>query len=77
MVLEALASEVRLRIIELLHHEEKSIKDLAEELGLSNAIVSVHVGKLQKAGIVSSRNKRIRDGTFKLCLHAGLPPWRK
>lgn len=67
LVLEALASEVRLRIVELLHDEEKSIKELAEALGLSNAIVSVHVSKLQKAGIVSARNKRMQGGTYKFC----------
>ncbi|WP_199619314.1 ArsR/SmtB family transcription factor [Paenibacillus alkalitolerans] len=67
LVFEALASEVRLRIIDLLHHGEKSIKALAEALSLSSAIVSVHVGKLQKAGIISCRNKRIRGGTYKFC----------
>jgi predicted transcriptional regulator len=67
LVYEALASEVRLKIIELLQHEEMSIKELAEALGLSSAITSVHVTKLQKAGLVSCRNKRIQGGTYKFC----------
>ncbi|WJH33515.1 ArsR family transcriptional regulator [Paenibacillus sp. CC-CFT747] len=71
LVYEALASEVRLRIIDLLQQEEKNIKELAEALQVSSAITSVHVGKLQKAGIISCRNKRIQGGTYKYCsLHA-------
>jgi predicted transcriptional regulator len=67
LVYEALASEVRLHIIRLLNEGEKSIKDLAEALDLSSAITSVHVSKLQKAGLISSRNKRIQGGTYKYC----------
>lgn len=67
LVYEALASEVRLRIIRLLHGEERSVKDLAESLGLSSAITSVHVSKLQKAGLISCRSKRVQGGTYKYC----------
>jgi predicted transcriptional regulator len=66
-VYEALASEVRLRIIELLDVKEMHIKELASELDLSSAIVSSHVAKLQKAGIVSSKMKRMDGGTYKFC----------
>ncbi|WP_438351509.1 ArsR/SmtB family transcription factor [Paenibacillus sp. FA6] len=66
-VYEALASEVRLRIIDLLDAREMHIKELAGELYLSSAIVSSHVSKLQKAGIVSSRMTRIDGGTYKFC----------
>lgn len=64
---EALASEVRLNMIEHLRHRELSVKDLAELLGLSSAITSVHVRKLQNAGLVSCRNVRIQGGTYKYC----------
>lgn len=66
-VYEALASEVRLKIIDLLDKREMHIKELAAELFLSSAIVSSHVAKLQKAGIVSSQMKRINGGTYKFC----------
>lgn len=66
-VYEALASEVRLRIIDLLSSEEMHIKEIAARLYLSSAIVSSHVAKLQKAGIVSSQMKRIDGGTYKFC----------
>lgn len=48
-VYEALASEVRLQIIDLLNNKEMHIKELAAELYLSSAIVSTHVNKLQNA----------------------------
>ncbi|MBT2291156.1 ArsR family transcriptional regulator [Paenibacillus albidus] len=66
-VYEALASEARLRIIDLLSVREMHIKELAAALFLSSAIVSSHVSKLQKAGIVSSQMKRIQGGTYKYC----------
>jgi predicted transcriptional regulator len=66
-VYEALASEVRLRIIDLLNVREMHIKELAAALHLSSAIVSSHVVKLQKANIVSSKMKRIDGGTYKFC----------
>lgn len=67
VVYEALASPVRLRIIRLLQERERSIKELAGELGVSNPMASVHVGKLERAGLVSCRSKRIQGGTYKIC----------
>lgn len=66
-VYESLASEVRLKIIDLLFLKEMHIKELSAELYLSNAIVSSHVKKLEEAGIVGSRMKRIDGGTYKYC----------
>ncbi|WP_338555458.1 ArsR family transcriptional regulator [Paenibacillus sp. KS-LC4] len=66
-VYEALASEVRLQIIDLLDERERHIKELAAELYLSSAIVSTHVSKLQQAGIVTSKMKRVGGGTYKYC----------
>ena len=45
-VYEALASSVRLTIIQLLSKKKMSVKELASELGLSSAIVTMHVKKL-------------------------------
>ncbi|WP_139997576.1 ArsR/SmtB family transcription factor [Paenibacillus paridis] len=66
-VYEALASEVRLQIIDLLYTKEMHIKELAATLYLSSAIVSTHVNKLQKAGLVGYRMKRVNGGTYKYC----------
>jgi predicted transcriptional regulator len=66
-VYEALASEVRLQIIDLLYTKEMHIKELASVLYLSSAIVSKHVSQLQKAGLVSYRMRRVNGGTYKYC----------
>lgn len=53
-VYEALASSVRIKIIQLLSKNKLSIKDLAKELGLSSAIVTMHVKKLEEANIIKA-----------------------
>ncbi|GGF97969.1 ArsR/SmtB family transcription factor [Paenibacillus abyssi] len=63
---EALASEVRLNIIQLLAKQPMNNKDLAAELQISGAIVSMHVRKLQQAGLVESKMVRLNGGTHKL-----------
>ena len=66
-VYEALASKVRLRIIEILAKESKNIKELAQALDLSSAIMTMHVRKLEEAGIVTSQRVRSNGGIQKLC----------
>ena len=66
-VYEALASKVRLRIIEILAQEPRNIKELAETLDLSSAIMTMHVRKLEAAGIVASERVRSNGGIQKLC----------
>lgn len=53
-VYEALASNVRIRIIQLLSKDKLSIKELAQALGLSSAIVTMHVKKLEEANIIKT-----------------------
>ncbi|WP_040949573.1 ArsR/SmtB family transcription factor [Gorillibacterium massiliense] len=64
---EALASDVRLRMINLLAKRPMSGKELAGELGLSSAIITMHIRKLEKAGLVSTRMVRKDKGTHKIC----------
>jgi predicted transcriptional regulator len=66
-VYEALASEVRLKIIPLLAQKPMNIKELAAALGLSSAILSMHVKKLEKAAIIETSMSRMNGGTQKLC----------
>ncbi|EFM08649.1 transcriptional regulator, ArsR family [Paenibacillus curdlanolyticus YK9] len=63
---EALASEVRLNILKLLAIKPMNNKDIAEQLHLSGAIVTMHIRKLQQAGLVHSEMVRINSGTHKL-----------
>lgn len=52
-VYKALASDVRLKIIQLLSQNPQNAEQLASNLGLSTAIVSRHLKKLQEAELIS------------------------
>jgi ArsR family transcriptional regulator len=52
---KALADERRLRIVELLLERERCVCELAESLGISEALVSHHVKRLRAAGLVNAR----------------------
>lgn len=53
-VYEALASHVRLSIIHLLAKKKMSVKELAESLSLSSAIVTMHIRKLEQARLIKT-----------------------
>lgn len=64
---EALASEVRWRIMSLIAECEMNVKDIADKLALSPSIVTLHIRKLEAAGLTGSRRVRLNGGTHKLC----------
>jgi len=64
---EALASDVRLTILELLAKQPMNVKDLAATLELSSAIVTMHVKKLENGGLISTQLVRKLGGTHKIC----------
>ncbi len=64
---EALASDVRLGIIELLADAPLNVKEIAERMSLSSAIVTMHVRKLEAAGLVQTKMVRKAGGTHKMC----------
>jgi predicted transcriptional regulator len=49
---EALASEVRLKIVALLADSSQNVKELAQTLGLSSAMMVHHLNKLEAGGII-------------------------
>ena len=53
----------RLRIVRRLAGGDASVRDLIEEVGLSQPLVSWHVGRLRAAGLVETR----RNGRETLC----------
>lgn len=53
-VFEALASKVRIDIIKLLSKNKLSVKEIAQELQLSSAIVTMHIRKLEEANIIKT-----------------------
>ena len=66
-VLECFSSETRVRIIELLNEKAYNIGELAEALGLSSAIMTKHIQKLEEAGLVATENTVGKRGTQKRC----------
>jgi len=65
---EALASQVRINIIHLLAEKPRNIKELSEALGLSSAILTMHVKKLEKAEIIRTEAMPGRGGMQKICI---------
>ncbi|MEJ7568511.1 MAG: metalloregulator ArsR/SmtB family transcription factor [Gaiellaceae bacterium] len=53
-VLRALANEERLLIVLWLADSECSVRELEQVTGLSQSLVSYHLNKLRKAGLVNS-----------------------
>lgn len=68
IVYEALASKVRIKIIQLLSKNKMNIKELAEELHLSSAIVTKHVAKLDEAGLIKTERIPGKSGIQKVSI---------
>ncbi|MCY9805950.1 metalloregulator ArsR/SmtB family transcription factor [Lentilactobacillus senioris] len=56
-VYKALASPIRLQIIQLLSEKHMSVQDLASELDLSNSIVLMHLNKLAEAQLITFKRQ--------------------
>ncbi|HZG58270.1 ArsR/SmtB family transcription factor [Paenibacillus sp.] len=66
-IFECFASETRLHLIELLNERPMNIKELAEAVGLSSAIVTKHIRKMEDAGLLVSEAIAGKRGMQKLC----------
>lgn len=64
---EALSSDVRLKILSLLSHRPLNIKQIASELNLSSAIITMHINKLEKGNLIESRREKVNGTVQKLC----------
>ncbi|CAM4320081.1 putative transcriptional regulator [Paenibacillus endophyticus] len=65
--LECFSSDTRIKIIELLNIRPMNIKDLAEALGISSAIVTKHIQKLEEASIITTESVPSTRGRQKIC----------
>src|SRR3954454_21792078 len=61
-VLACLDSPHRLRIVATLARERNYVSRLARELGISRALLQVHLRKLEAAGLVSAQLEFSEDG---------------
>ena len=61
-VLSTLANPHRLRVVAALAEERNYVSQLARELGISRALLQVHLRKLQAAGLVSADIEVSGDG---------------
>ncbi|MBU3173173.1 ArsR/SmtB family transcription factor [Clostridium estertheticum] len=66
-IYEALDSSVRIKIINLLSELPLNIKEIASKLELSSAIITMHINKLEKAGIVKGERTKSKGGVQKIC----------
>jgi len=65
--LECLSSATRIKIIELLNDKPMNIGELAEVLGVSSAIVTKHIQKMERAGIIATESSTGKRGMQKVC----------
>lgn len=65
-VFKALSTPMRLRIMELIYENELSMNELAEALELTNSAISLHVSKLEAAGLVTIRTMSGKRGIMKV-----------
>jgi predicted transcriptional regulator len=61
-VLATLANPHRMRVVAALARERNYVSRLARELGISRALLQVHLRKLQTAGLVSASLEVSDDG---------------
>lgn len=66
-VFKALSAPMRLRIMDLIYENENmSMNDLAEALELTNSAISLHVSKLESAGLVTIKTMSGKRGIMKI-----------
>ena len=66
-VFKALSTPMRLRIMELIYeNDHMSMNDLAEALELTNSAISMHVSKLEEAGLVNIQTTSGKRGIMKV-----------
>ncbi|WFE50531.1 helix-turn-helix domain-containing protein [Micromonospora sp. WMMD1155] len=61
-MLAALANPHRLRVVAALSRERAYVSGLARQLGISRALLQVHLRKLAAAGLVTARLELSEDG---------------
>lgn len=66
-ILKGLASEVRIRILQLLRDESLNVNELSNSLKLPQSTVATNVQILEKAGLIRTENIAAKKGMQKRC----------
>lgn len=61
-VLQALASEPRMRVIALLAQEDLHVSELARRIGMSRPLLYQHLTRLEQAGLISGELSVTAEG---------------
>lgn len=61
MVFKALSNQYRLKILAALSREPRTVTDLSKLLEISKPLVSIHLRKLKKAGLVHEGERETID----------------
>jgi predicted transcriptional regulator len=69
-VFKALASEPRLRVLELTTENIYNVSEIAEQLGLPFSTANMHVNVLEEAGLLLTEQRPARRGAQKVCARA-------
>lgn len=64
---KGLASEVRLKILEILRKGEKNVNEIKDEMGLPQSTIATNIMFLEEAGLIETRNVKAAKGTQKIC----------
>lgn len=70
VVLKALASEPRLRILKLLSDRLCNVSEVAEALGMPLSTANLHINILEKAGLLITEHQPASRGSQKVCARA-------
>lgn len=67
-VIKALSAPMRLKIMEIIYEDgDKNLNDLASMLNLTNSAISLHIKKLQEAGLIEIHTMSGKRGSMKIC----------
>ncbi len=64
---KGLASEVRLKILEILRSGDRNVNEIAREMKLPQSTVATNIMVLEEAGLIETRNVKALKGTQKVC----------
>jgi predicted transcriptional regulator len=65
--LKGLASEVRLKILEILRKGERNVNEIKDEMGLPQSTIATNIMMLEEARLIETKNLKAAKGTQKIC----------